>query len=437
MIPLIATETKVMSSPSTAEADPVLAEGAIVFADMIATLTDAQGALTEGVAVPLEQRPAEVEKSFEAEGDSDAFALTPDEPVDPEQMVFPLADASDVTKTRDWQPIKAAEPVVGPMPKEPPKPATDTDPEDVPADQKTVATEKKAAPFPTAAQSVVEGQFPRAAPSTGSADKKADVRSDAPKPTPPISQATAKVEAAAKDPALHLSEKTLPSASPDARQLNLAETAKIALPVKGDWSLTAAKITKSTTVKHGVAATAEPLAPLRLMPSEAVKNIAGLEVPGDILMLSAAGERATVFVPTAAAPATAANPELARHVAGQLASGVAAQPGRVTEIALNPEELGKVRLSMASVDTTIALTVLAERPETADLLRRHIDVLEQEFKALGFEDISFSFGGEKRADGGGGRDHNADPLAENDIEVTNTPVQMRATDTDSGLDLRL
>lgn len=94
-------------------------------------------------------------------------------------------------------------------------------------------------------------------------------------------------------------------------------------------------------------------------------------------------------------PSTA-GPETARHVANQIGMVVSGQPGGTTEIALNPEELGRVRLSMTAVDQTITLNLQAERPETADLLRRHIDTLAQEFRALGYDNIAFSFGGDER-----------------------------------------
>ena len=49
------------------------------------------------------------------------------------------------------------------------------------------------------------------------------------------------------------------------------------------------------------------------------------------------------------------------------------------------------------------MSLLAERAETTELLRRHIEILSQEFQALGYSDISFNFGG-----GGdsGGNDQN-------------------------------
>ena len=65
--------------------------------------------------------------------------------------------------------------------------------------------------------------------------------------------------------------------------------------------------------------------------------------------------------------------------------------GRV-EIRLNPDELGRVHIQMTTTDSGIAMTVNAERPETTELLRRHIEMLAREFEGMGFENIEFQFG---------------------------------------------
>lgn len=156
----------------------------------------------------------------------------------------------------------------------------------------------------------------------------------------------------------------------------------------------------------------------------------------DFGLPSASGERASAAaqMPTAA-PATA-GVETARHVANQIAVAVTAQPGRTTEISLNPEELGRVRLNLVAVDSAITVTVLAERPETGDLMRRHIDILNQEFKALGYDDINFAFGDapqdQPEADEGSHQGADIGMLRE-DTPARTTGQQA----TSSGLDLRL
>lgn len=82
----------------------------------------------------------------------------------------------------------------------------------------------------------------------------------------------------------------------------------------------------------------------------------------------------------------------APQVAAQIGQAVVHSSGGTTEIALNPEELGRVRISLTNSESGLSVSILAERPETADLMRRNIDSLAREFLDLGHENLSFSFG---------------------------------------------
>jgi hypothetical protein len=95
--------------------------------------------------------------------------------------------------------------------------------------------------------------------------------------------------------------------------------------------------------------------------------------------------------PTAQHGTIPARTDLPVHIARQLAEVAQHLPARPVEITLSPEELGRVRLSLVTSEHGIVVNVLAERPETLDLMRRHIDQLVQEFQSLGYEDIGFSF----------------------------------------------
>lgn len=83
--------------------------------------------------------------------------------------------------------------------------------------------------------------------------------------------------------------------------------------------------------------------------------------------------------------------ELVPHVARQLIEVLAQNPGRPVEIALSPQELGRVRMSITKEDGMITVNILAERGETLDLMRRHIDQLGQTFRSMGYEQITFAF----------------------------------------------
>ncbi|MCJ8336270.1 MAG: flagellar hook-length control protein FliK, partial [Epibacterium sp.] len=93
-----------------------------------------------------------------------------------------------------------------------------------------------------------------------------------------------------------------------------------------------------------------------------------------------------------------------RLVAVQLAE--AAMQGKPkVDVILNPQELGNVTMRLSTTENGIAMLIRAERPETEELMRRHIHELEKEFKEMGFENIEFSFAGggtEDASNGGGG-----------------------------------
>jgi len=155
----------------------------------------------------------------------------------------------------------------------------------------------------------------------------------------------------------------------------------------------------------------------------------------DMLPPISIGERSVQVAHTSATPTAGA--ETVRHAAHQMAVAISARQGQTTEIALNPEELGRVRLTMSAVDTTITLTVIAERPETTDLMRRHIDALAQEFKAMGYDKISFSFAGEGQAQAGDGpSDHAKNPQLPG-VVIDDPVTILQQPQRKAGLDLRL
>jgi len=87
------------------------------------------------------------------------------------------------------------------------------------------------------------------------------------------------------------------------------------------------------------------------------------------------------------------DPAMPRQIAIHLAEAARQMPDRPVEISLNPDELGRVRMTLAATDGSMTVTLAVERGETADLLRRHLDDLAQEFRRIGFEEVAFSFDG--------------------------------------------
>jgi hypothetical protein len=84
--------------------------------------------------------------------------------------------------------------------------------------------------------------------------------------------------------------------------------------------------------------------------------------------------------------------QMVRPVVQQVTQGIMRSnlEGSV-EVRLWPEELGKVRLAMTPSDVGLTVMVTAERPETLDLMRRHIDLLEADLRENGFDGLAFQF----------------------------------------------
>jgi flagellar hook-length control protein FliK len=132
------------------------------------------------------------------------------------------------------------------------------------------------------------------------------------------------------------------------------------------------------------------------------------------------------------------NPTLVRHVSQQLIEALRTHTERPVEVMLSPEELGRVKLSLTTAEAGITVHVLAERPETTDLLRRHIDVLTEDFRNLGYQDINFSFGSDGQNEQAEGSDQSAPSLARDTDETTTSlsPITIQLDQSD-GLDIRL
>lgn len=84
--------------------------------------------------------------------------------------------------------------------------------------------------------------------------------------------------------------------------------------------------------------------------------------------------------------------ELPRAVAQQLAEVLPRANRTGVEITLSPEELGRVRLTVSTTDSGATLMVVADRPETMDLIRRHLDILVQTFRDQGYSGLNVSLG---------------------------------------------
>lgn len=141
-----------------------------------------------------------------------------------------------------------------------------------------------------------------------------------------------------------------------------------------------------------------------------------------------------------------AAPDPARNAALQVADIVRASGERAVELRLQPEELGRVHLTMSQdASGTLTVSLNVERAETLDLLRRNIDLLGAELRDLGYGSVDFSFNGEGAAgrDGAPTEMDDAQMAPEGSVGGTEGPVvSQQATAahrgiSGNGMDMRL
>ena len=142
-------------------------------------------------------------------------------------------------------------------------------------------------------------------------------------------------------------------------------------------------------------------------------------------------------------PQGATATDIGRQAAQSVAHAIRQMEGGSVEIALSPEELGHIRLLLRDHTTaTPTVTLHADRAETLDLMRRHIDILAQDLRDMGYRDVSFSFGGQAHDGGATSRQH---PFRADAIDAPDTPqgkappapIHQSRPIPDGALDLRV
>lgn len=92
------------------------------------------------------------------------------------------------------------------------------------------------------------------------------------------------------------------------------------------------------------------------------------------------------------APFTHASPQaVASQIAVGVSGGSAGGTGDTVEIRLDPPELGKVQIRLEHHASGLRVTVMAERPDTQDFLRRHAAELSRELSGTGQNDVVLDF----------------------------------------------
>ncbi len=134
--------------------------------------------------------------------------------------------------------------------------------------------------------------------------------------------------------------------------------------------------------------------------------------------------------PAAPLPSVAADP---RVVIQQITQALIRMDGARTEVTLDPVELGRVSLTFVTKDDGVSVSVVADRPETADLLRRNSEQLQRDLTDAGYEGVELDFD-EQDSDQGSRQKGDAADAAKT---TQSQPVSYRVTHTDAGLDIRI
>ncbi len=115
-----------------------------------------------------------------------------------------------------------------------------------------------------------------------------------------------------------------------------------------------------------------------------------------LLAVAAPRAEASPAVPGSAAQGSPAAAPVLQQVTVALSGPLAP----VTELRLSPEELGSVRIEVATDGDQVAMVVTAERQDTLDLLRRNADRLMADLREAGFARLDLSFGAWSGPSGG-------------------------------------
>jgi len=78
-------------------------------------------------------------------------------------------------------------------------------------------------------------------------------------------------------------------------------------------------------------------------------------------------------------------------IVSQISTAISNTSKDTVEIRLDPPELGRVIISITQTDSGLSATIVSEKPEISDLLRRHAELLSRELSKSGFNEASLEF----------------------------------------------
>ena len=121
-------------------------------------------------------------------------------------------------------------------------------------------------------------------------------------------------------------------------------------------------------------------------------TLSGAEGHGDPVPTMPVGPAVQGGPAPGASPGAATTDTPLPPVTRQIAESLRLAAGNRVELTLTPEELGKVTLSFLPEGDRLRVHLMADRPETLDLIRRHVAELAADLREQGYDMTSFSFG---------------------------------------------
>lgn len=192
-----------------------------------------------------------------------------------------------------------------------------------------------------------------------------------------------------------------------------------------------AQRTEVRLVKRSVSPERSDL-PKQMAPGQMPQEVESRASTGPVEPSLPRAEQAQKLLVPSAAPHTNM-----RSIARQVVQAFPAAQNGAIEIQLRPEELGHVRIQLTQLEHAMQVHVVAERGETLDLLRRHVELLQKELSTAGYSAGQFSFDRQGGQTSRPPQPQSADGPGEGTVALPERKTDARPAPVATGLDLRL
>lgn len=206
---------------------------------------------------------------------------------------------------------------------------------------------------------------------------------------------------------------------------------------KGTFESLQVELPKASTQSGKLVSVAEP--PSQTLPVMARVNYPFLvgsedELEGLELTLTSSSGEIRQSVGSAITPTPSQPPRIdASQLMRQVSDGIQKMSEGGVELRLSPEELGPVRMQFVQTEQGLNIHIVADRSETLDLIRRHIDQLAKDLADSGFGSAGFTFGD----DGSQAGQKQYGASNKNNAIDEQAPTDQPASVVHDGLDVRM